>query len=102
MLTTYSIKHIPKRMFQNTWNAFFLCFILCIGGGLPISYAAAPIAGSGTALDFDGVDDHVVITDYKGITGTQARTIEAWIKTTGSDLAIASWGKNRTAKKMGF
>jgi len=43
------------------------------------------------ALDFDGVNDYVQISGYKGITGPQSRTVSAWIKTstTGS---IISWG----------
>jgi len=104
MLTThpFSIKYIPKRMFRIPWNASFLSFILFIGGGLPISYAAAPVAGSGTALDFNGVDDHVVITGYKGILGSNARTIEVWIKTTAFSVTIASWGTNLTSKKWVF
>ena len=36
----------------------------------------------GNALDFDGTNDQVQITGYKGVTGTSSRTIEAWIKTT--------------------
>jgi len=45
----------------------------------------------GNALDFDGVDDYVVITDYKGILGTQSRTVAAWIKA-DEDRFIISWG----------
>ena len=45
------------------------------------------------ALSFDGVDDHVVITGYKGVTGTKSRTVSAWIKTTDTDWSdIISWG----------
>ncbi len=33
-----------------------------------------------TGLDFDGVDDYIQ-TNYTGLTGSNARTIEAWIKT---------------------
>ena len=36
----------------------------------------------GSALDFDGVDDYVEISGYKGIAGTASRTCAAWIKTT--------------------
>ena len=44
------------------------------------------------ALQFDGVDDYVVVTGYKGITGTQARTCSAWIKTTQPSAQIINWG----------
>jgi hypothetical protein len=46
------------------------------------------------ALQFDGINDYVQITDYKGITGSHARTCAAWIKATSSgqsQIAI-SWG----------
>ncbi|MDM8557321.1 Calx-beta domain-containing protein [Candidatus Parabeggiatoa sp. HSG14] len=54
----------------------------------------APIAGFGTTLDFDGVDDYVVIPNYKGITGSNARTIEAWINTSHktSTKNLVTWG----------
>ncbi len=48
------------------------------------------------ALDFDGGNDHVLVTGYKGIIGSNPRTITAWIKTsnTSSIQAITSWGNN--------
>lgn len=46
---------------------------------------------------------YVQCTDFKGISGSQNRTIEAWIKTTdGSNGEIASWGINVTGKKWVF
>ncbi|MDN5199955.1 BNR-repeat neuraminidase N-terminal domain-containing protein [Fulvivirgaceae bacterium BMA10] len=44
------------------------------------------------ALSFDG-GDYVTFTGYKGITGSNDRTIEAWIKTSTSG-PIISWGNN--------
>ncbi|MBM4104293.1 MAG: PASTA domain-containing protein [Planctomycetes bacterium] len=55
------------------------------------------VAGKlGNALDFDGVNDYVEITGYKGIAGTASRTCCAWIKTTGSasNMVILDWGAN--------
>jgi len=48
----------------------------------------------GGALELDGVDDYVETIGYKGIIGNQARTVTAWIKTSGvgGRLAIISWG----------
>lgn len=46
------------------------------------------------ALDFDGVDD-IVTTAYAGISGTNARTIEAWINTStviADQHVIADYG----------
>jgi hypothetical protein len=51
----------------------------------------------GGALDFDGTDDYVEVTGYKGITGTASRTCCAWIKTTDTDAAILSWGDRDTS-----
>ena len=53
------------------------------------------VAGvDGNALDFDGVDDYVEITGYKGITGVQARTCSAWIKTNQVSGEIMTWGSH--------
>jgi len=45
------------------------------------------------ALTFDGIDDFVEITGYKGITHTHSRTISAWIKTSSTAGSIISWGQ---------
>jgi probable HAF family extracellular repeat protein len=48
-----------------------------------------------SALLFDGIDDKVVITGYKGIPGSKSRTVTAWIKTSvGGD--VISWGDDVT------
>lgn len=60
-------------------------------------------------LDFDGVDD-VVTTTYFGISGSNARTVEAWIKTTananpangGSQKTIVDWGNLATGQRFTF
>ncbi|MBE0536181.1 MAG: hypothetical protein IH624_10980 [Phycisphaerae bacterium] len=48
------------------------------------------------ALHFDGINDHITVADYKGITGTQPRTCAAWIKTDTPGGDIIAWGKNGT------
>lgn len=64
------------------------------------------IAGrSGRALQFDGVDDYVAVSGFNGVTGTAARTVSAWIKTTatgGTDKPIVNWGTNATSNKWDF
>ena len=47
---------------------------------------------TGKALKFGDDDGHVEITKYKGVTGTHARTVAAWIKTRSSEGQIISWG----------
>jgi hypothetical protein len=53
------------------------------------------------ALDFDGSNDYVLISGYKGITGTASRTCSAWIKSTysGAYQIIMSWGNDQTGGK---
>ncbi|MHC4636379.1 MAG: LamG domain-containing protein [Planctomycetota bacterium] len=58
----------------------------------------------GKALNFEGNDDHVEVTGYKGITGTRPRTVTAWIKTKSSGGEIISWGSDDFGRmwKFGF
>ncbi|MBP8606361.1 MAG: alginate lyase family protein [Phycisphaerae bacterium] len=57
---------------------------------------------SGGALNYDGVDDYVQVTGYKGVTGTASRTCTAWIKTTTPSSQIISWGATLTGEKWMF
>lgn len=56
---------------------------------------------SQNALDFDGVDDHVVTT-YNGLTGNATRTFEAWIKPNfkSSQMVIADMGATSTSARF--
>ena len=48
-------------------------------------------------------ETYLECNDYRGITGSQNRTIEAWIKTTdGSDGEIIGWGSIITGRKWVF
>lgn len=47
----------------------------------------------GKALSFDGKDDLVTITGYKGVTGTGPRTVSLWLKTKTPRGDLVSWGK---------
>ena len=55
----------------------------------------------GNAISLDGTDDHVTVNGYKGVTGTSARTVSAWIKTSTTGV-IASWGTNAQGAKFTF
>ena len=47
----------------------------------------------GNSLAFDGIDDFVRISGFKGISGSQTRTCTAWIKTDNSSMGeILGWG----------
>jgi len=54
----------------------------------------------GEALDFDG-DDYVTIDGYKGVLGTQAFTITAWIKAS-SNGEIIGWGSSGDGNRAEF
>ncbi len=51
---------------------------------------------TGGALYFDGLDDYVEVTDFKGIPGGASRTCMAWIKTIQPTDEIISWGEDYT------
>jgi arylsulfatase A-like enzyme len=57
----------------------------------------------GNAIEFDGVDDAVLLSGYDGITGTNPRTFSAWVRTTATgDLPIIGWGPRVTGQKWIF
>ena len=57
------------------------------------SFDAGSVAGrTGKALQLDGRDDSVRIEGYKGVAGTNPRTISIWIKTKSPQGQIVSWG----------
>lgn len=70
----------------------------------------APFFGySQNALNFDGTDDYVQTT-YAGLSGSNARTVEAWIRTTvvssptdgGVQQIITDWGTFVTGGRFTF
>ena len=57
----------------------------------------------GNGISFNGAgNDRVLITGYKGITGSNPRTLSAWIKTTDTNGRVLRWGTNTTAQKWFF
>jgi arylsulfatase A len=56
----------------------------------------------GGALLFDGTGDFVQATGYKGITGTNPRTVSAWVRTTAANAGIVSWGSDIAGQKWVF
>ncbi len=58
----------------------------------------------GSALNFSGTSgEHLNLTGFTGITGTAARTVSAWIKTTGTgQYPIIAWGPNSNGNKWTF
>ncbi len=70
-------------------------------GGLSFKNDSVP-GRLGTALEIGGREQYIEITGYKGVTGTQARTVAAWIKTGSSRGEIASWGHEDFGKMFIF
>jgi hypothetical protein len=56
----------------------------------------------GKAIRLEGNKDCVRIAGYKGVAGTQARTVAVWIKTPASDGDIVRWGKNEPGQMWIF
>jgi hypothetical protein len=79
------------------WNAS-----MGIDGGGNID--ADPLfKGANGAVQLDGLDDHVKIPGYTGISGGASRTSSAWIKTTATQPEqIVSWGSSAVGQKWGF
>ena len=50
-------------------------------------------AQSGNALNFDGANDHVVVSPT--IPYTNTFTLEAWVRFPGSNATIFGWGNNQ-------
>ncbi|MHC4189334.1 MAG: LamG-like jellyroll fold domain-containing protein [Planctomycetota bacterium] len=63
------------------------------------------VAGyDGDALELDG-DDYVIIDGYKGVTGTGAFSITAWVRKegpTGGNCEIVGWGSTGGGNRMEF
>lgn len=79
------------------------------GLALALTMAFCVLNAQNVALDFDGTDDYIQ-TNYTGPTGTQARTVEAWIKTSANSVpanggiqqVIVDWGTFTTGARFTF
>lgn len=60
------------------------------------------VAFGGHSLYFDGASNYVEANDFKGVLGTNDRTIEAWIKTDKVNGEICSWGNDASGEKWVF
>ena len=60
---------------------WFVLFVLLFGASVPLK---AQSSGAGSALSFDGVNDHVVIASNASLTLSNRLTFEAWVYPTES------------------
>ncbi|NNJ55635.1 MAG: LamG domain-containing protein, partial [Bacteroidia bacterium] len=58
-------------------------------------------ANAGNAFRFDG-STYIEANDYRGISGSANRTIDAWIKTSTINGEICSWGSDISGQKWVF
>jgi len=93
---------------ESEWPMKKKCWMLLAlwMGVVAASRGAAPVAGFGTALEFDGTDDHVALpASLTGaVGGGNAITIEYWFKGTelqspvrfqvGGGYLVAGWGSS--------
>jgi hypothetical protein len=59
----------------------------------------------GGAVRLDGSDDYIEVQGYKGVTGSNPRTVGLWVNSEGLALGdIVSWGANNTGNRwsLGF
>ena len=70
-------------------------------GSLTFDTQSAP-GRLGGALKLDGKDECLQVRGYKGVTGMQARTVAAWIKTPGRAGEIVAWGTDDFGKMWTF
>ena len=62
----------------------------------PNPWVPGPMGG---ALHFDGLDDYLEVADFKGITGSESRSIALWLKTNFHDSTVLSWGEKKDSRK---
>jgi hypothetical protein len=68
-----------------------------------LSFEASSVPGkTGKAIRLDGNEASIEVANYKGVTGTRARTVAAWIKTAATQGHIVSWGMNDFGKMWNF
>lgn len=54
----------------------------------------------GKCLQYDGVDDNLIVLDFTGINGLQPRTTVFWFKSEGArDHSWVKWGRNSAGEK---
>ena len=80
---------------NNLTDASSNVYGLTAEGGFVATYQGDHESTALSALTYGGASGHYLQSTYTGISGTNARTVTAWIKTTSnSNQAIVSWGSD--------
>ena len=92
IFTPLDIRKMYGR-FRNMARFYLTGLALLVGFSIRTVYAE----GAGKALDFDGVDDYVSVTDHASLDMTGALTIEVWVNISSlpSDIEsiVTKWNK---------
>ena len=60
------------------------------------AWVRGPVGG---ALRFDGINDFVKVTEYKGVSEAHSRSITFWLQTDHVDSTLISWGSKKASEK---
>lgn len=93
-------KVIDFSVNQNDADVYEDCYVSAATLKRQLESRAMTEVASG--IVFDGKKDIIQVSSYNGIMGANARTVEAWIKTTKANATIVSWGRNYSARKWVF
>lgn len=66
------------------------------------TYNASAGFNDAGAYIFDGTDDYIEIEGYAGISGTNPRTVTAWIKADNANSTITYWGSKTRGERWRF
>lgn len=83
---------IVETSFTNKANGTNISFAGTSGG-------SGLLSEGDQQFNFNG-SNYIEADNYKGILGSSNRTIEAWIKTTGTGDELVAWGNNSSSEKM--
>lgn len=66
------------------------------------TWVASPIQSAGNAIDFDGIDDDVIIPHHSSLNITSAITLEAWVYATKNTGVQNVMAKSSAAENYGY
>ena len=94
------LKTVEVAYLFNKWNGNVARDISGNGRDGDITGAKYVKGVIGDGLEYDGVNDNLIVTGYKGIGGTDPRTTVFWFKTTTvRDHSWVKWGVNSPSQK---